>query len=198
MSTSTTDSGFLLFTGTLKSEFAACKFIEGFEDDYKLRKGIPVAKEWPADVVMPMDPNFKTRIKLSDHLYNRASVILASERLCDFFRTEQIPDVEYLPVTIINHKKRPERAKYSIVHLINSPDCIDKKKSELDWNAINPDDITSVRRLTLDESKIAKTAVLFRAKHLKGGIFVRRDLAKKLQTQGFTGIVFKEIATFTC
>ncbi len=191
-------SKYQVFSGTARSQFCVLGYIEGFEDDYKLMKGIPVANYWPEDILIRMDPDFKTQIKLSDNLCNQHNVIIASKRLCDFLRKESVPNLEYLPIKVINHKKRPEKAEYWVVHLVSTQNCIDTRKSELEWNPVNKEDIATVRRLVFDESKIDRDAALFRAKHLKTAIFVRRDLAKKMQDGGFTGIALVEVAAFRC
>ncbi len=53
-----------------------------------------------------------------------------------------------------------------------------------------------VKQLVIDESKIAKNAVLFRAKHLVDGIFIRKDLVQKIKGKGFTGFSFWEVSDY--
>lgn len=180
---------YLVWEADAQSSYCVLGYLEGYADDYKLMKGDSVAEEWP-DVSMRMDPDFKKKIKLADNLLNPVNVIVASKALCDFFRSKRVPNIEYLPVTIYDHKKKVASKEYSIANLVTTQDCIDTKKSELTWNKIDPHYISSIKQLVLNEKKIAKDAMLFRAEHLKTLIFVRADLAQAVTDAGFTNVKF--------
>jgi hypothetical protein len=189
------DANYLIWEADSQSNYCVLGYLQGYSDDYKLMKGDSVATEWP-DVSMRMDPDFKKQIKLSDNLLNPVNVIVASKRLCDFFRSKGVPNIEYLPVTIYDHKKKVASKEYSIANLVTTQDCIDTKKSEVTWNAIDSDYISSMKRLVLNEKKIAKDAMLFRAEHLKELIFVRADLAQAVTDAGFTNIKFWKLSDY--
>jgi hypothetical protein len=196
MTTRTVRGNYVILSGLYRSEFCILGFIEGFEDDYKLFKGYPLAGDWPRAVSFRMDPDFKKRIKLSDHLVNSNNVIIASKRLREFFESENVPNLEYLPVTIIDHKKRVASNEYCIAHQVTTQDCIDLEKSEVVWSNIIPEDISTVKKLVLDEERIDDKAAVFRARRLVDPIFIRRDLAKKMEEQGFTGFGFGEVSDY--
>src|SRR5262245_53011782 len=184
---------YLVWEADAQSNYCVLGYLEGYSDDYKLMKGESVAKEWP-DVSMRMDPDFKKKIKLSDNLLNPVNIIVASKKLCDFFRSQRVPNIEYLPVTIYDHKKKVASKEYSIANLVTTQDCIDTKKSEVTWNKIDPHYISSMKQLVFNEKKIAEDAVLFRAEHLKTLIFVRTDLAQAVTNAGFTNIKFWKLS----
>jgi hypothetical protein len=186
-------SKFVIFRGPYRSEFCILGFIKGFENNYKLSKGHSVAKEWPDDVTFLMDPDFKKRIKLSDNLVNGNGYIIASPKLQDFLKKKEVPNIEFLPVQIVNHKKKVETTEYALVNQVTMQDCVDTKKSDLVWNKINPDDVSIVKKLVLNEGKVDPRASLFRMKHVVDLIIVRRDLADAITAEGFTGIEFIEI-----
>ena len=104
--------------------------------------------------------------------------------------------MEYLPLTIFNHKKKAEAAPYAIVNPIGTHDCVDPAASDVVMNTINSDYISVVKKLAIDPSKIASTARLFRAKGLGTVIFFTRELADKVKAAGFTGIEFVEIVDY--
>jgi hypothetical protein len=187
-------TNYLIFNGPMRTEFCVLGFLKGFPDTYKLNKGYAVTSEWPADVAFHMDPDFPKRIKLSDNLVNSNNLLVASPRLQALLKAEAVPNLEFLPVKIFNHKKRLESADYAVVNQVTTQDCVDQKASIIHWNNINPEDITKVDKLVLDDSKVDPKAALFRAKHLIAKILVRRDLAKKMLDAGLTGIAFKEIS----
>jgi uncharacterized protein DUF1629 len=187
-------TNYVIFHGPMRSEFCVLGFLKGFPDGWKLKKGHSVAKEWPSDASFHMDPDFPRRIKLSDNLVNSDDFIVASPRLQEFLKQEKVPNLELLPVKVFNHKKKVATSEYSVVNQITTQDCVDSKASVVVWNKINPDDISRVEKLVLDDRKVDPAATLFRVKHLPAKILVRRDLAKKLLDRGFTGIEFKEVA----
>lgn len=167
--------------------------IENVPDAHELRYGISRAKNFPKDALGRMNPEWKRAIKLSDMLDNADALIVASKRLKEFFESEKVPNVEYLRITVFNHKKKVASDEYYIVHQVGTQTCIDIKKSTITWNKINPNQISSVDKLVLDEKKIEPSATLFRATHLPPVIFIRRDLAKKIEESGFTGVQFEEV-----
>ena len=187
---------YLIWDGDPQSSFCILGYLKGYPNDYKLMKGDSVASEWPSNVSLGMDPNFKKKNKLSDNLLNPENILIASKALCDFFRKKQVPNVEYLPVTILDQKKKVANRDYSIVNLVTTQDCINTKKSEVTWNNIDPHYISSMKRLILNESKINDSAVLFRAEHLKNLIFIRADLANAVTSAGFTNIKFWRLSDY--
>lgn len=193
----TANSGnYLIWSADSQSNYCVLGYLEGFPDDYKLMKGDSVASEWPSDVRLRMDPDFKKQVKLSDNLLNPVNLLIASKGLCDFFRKQELPNIEYLAVTILNHKKKVASKEYSIANLVTTQDCIDTDKSEVTWNDINPHYISTMKRLVFDERKIDKNARLFRAEHLKTLIFVRADLAEAVTAGGFTNIKFWPLSVY--
>lgn len=189
-------ASFVIFKGPMRTDFCLLGFIEGFEDDYKLMSGHSVTPDWPGDVSFTMDPDFKKRIKLSDNLVNSNDFLVASEPLQRFLQAEAVPEVQYLPVTIFNHKKKVEQDAYAIVNPVGLQDCVDLNASMVVMNSINPNYISIVKRLVVDESKISPESRLFRVKGLDTLIFFRRELADKIRTRGFTGIEFAEISSY--
>jgi hypothetical protein len=187
---------YLIWDADARSEYCVLGFLEGFSDGYKLKKGDSVASEWPDDARFSMDPDFKKKIKLSDNLLNPSRVLVASKRLADFFREKKVPNLEFLPVTIFNHKKKVASTEYSIVNLVTTQDCIDTKKSEVTWNNIDPHYISKMKQLVFNEKKIDKTALLFRAEHLSTQMFVRADFAAEVTAAGFTNVKFWPLSAY--
>ena len=187
---------YLIWDADTQSNYCVLHFLEGFPDDYKLMKGDSVAKEWPDDALFRMHPDFKKQIKLSDNLRNPSRVLVASKPLADFLKAKKVPNLEFLPVTIFNHKKKVASTEYTIVNLVTTQDCIDKKKSEITWNDIDSHYILKMKQLVFDEKKIDKKAMLFRAEHLKTLMFVRADLAEEVTAAGFTNVKFWRLSDY--
>ncbi len=169
----------------------------GVDDDYELLRGIPRAAGFPGDARFEMHRNFPDRLLLEDVVQNGKKLLVVSERLRGFLQEKAARNNEFLPVTIINHKKRKEKDPYFIAHQVTLQDCIDLDQSEYERNDIDPDLFASLDRLVLDEARIDPDVTLFR---MAGYPFVpifRRDLAEALAAQGFTGLGFDEISDWT-
>ncbi len=187
---------YLIWEHTVDDRLCSLNPLENVENAFELSYGVSRIDGFPPDASFRMNPEYKKAIKLSDALDNIVFLIVASKRLKEFFEMEKLINIEYLSVTIFNHKNRIASDEYYIVHQVGTQDCIDQEKSDFDWNIINPDQISSVDHLVLDESKVDPNAKLFRAKHLPSTIFIRKDLAEKIEATGFTGIRFEDIDSF--
>lgn len=164
--------------------------VRGVEDDFRLEQGIPLAKGWPADVHLKMDDDFPKDVLLEDFLFTGGSPLVASARLRDLLVAQKVLSVEYLPVTLLNHKGRREKAPYFIVNCLALQNCIDLERTKVRRNEINPDIYSRVRSLTLDPRRVAPELLLFR---LKGYPFIdvyRDSLAAKIAAAELTGVEF--------
>jgi hypothetical protein len=169
---------------------------KGAGDAWELLEGVPRAANFPNDVTMRMSDRHKLAIGMPDSLMNMASLIVVSRRLREFLEKKTLPNVEYLPITVINHKDRVESAEYSIVHAVDSPDCLDRGASGPVHSAIIPTNVMSVDTLILDPSKIDPKVPLFRIKDFGYPCIVARPLAEEILQAGFTGTAFGELARY--
>lgn len=185
-----------LFFGDWQSNYCVLGYIENFEDDFMLTRGDSLVDAWPDDVSFRMDPDFPRQIKLSDQLLNPENLIIASPQFLEFLKGNSLPNVEYLPVTVYNHKGRIASDGYEIVHLTQPQACIDVAASGVQWNHINSNWIDAVDKLVIDESRIERDVLLFRIKHLRDGILIRMDLAERIEEAGFSGIQFVDITEY--
>lgn len=168
----------------------------GLEDDYRLLQGVPLESEFPSDVVFHMHADFKTDLLLVDNLLNSDMLIVASGRLKNWFQVKEIPKLEYLRVGIIDHKGRPVGDEYYILHPIDPVDCIDKANSVFKASTIDPDNISSFKKLVIDETRIPADRGMFRLKGFWDIVLVRRDLAEALDQEGFSGLGWLEISDY--
>lgn len=162
---------------------------------FEIRFGNSRLPGFPADARFLMDEDFPKGIALTDALQNDNRFLVASARLRSCL--ESIPGAlfqnELLPVKIINHKGRQEKALYVIVNQLDHPACLKEKDCDGVKNPINPDRFQSIAKLVLDEKRIDPKLMLFRAAEFPKMPLVRRDLAAKLKAEHFTGISFHEI-----
>jgi hypothetical protein len=167
--------------------------LQGVEDSYELRDGIPRAKGFPGKANFRMDPDFPDDTVLIDNLRSENFLIVASLRLSDFVQGIVPGRVEYLPVTILNHKGKVASRDYRLINPIEPIDCLDMELCKAEPDIIDPDSIRSVERLVIKEDKIPEARWMFRPKGLYRVILVRRELADKIKAEKFTGVRWLEL-----
>jgi hypothetical protein len=165
------------------------------KDDHELSEGVSRAKGWPDDVKAPMSPEYPKDILLPDNVSGTELVII-SHKLRQALVAECVTNVEYLLLTIIDHKKKVASRDYFIMNPPSVVDCIDLEASEVKWNAIDKSMISRCKQLVLKESNVPKDVKVFRPKHLPNQILIRSDLVKKLEGAGLTGLHFTDPAKF--
>ncbi|GAA5182354.1 hypothetical protein GCM10025771_31450 [Niveibacterium umoris] len=166
--------------------------ISGFEDTYKLKNGTPLTGQFPRGVSLHMNPDFPDDLALGDSLLNSDMIVVGSARLKDFLIARAIPNLEFLPVAIVDHKGRLASEDYFIVHPTVPVDCLDRKASAYEEDILDPDSIGFISKLVLDEAAIPPDRQIFSMAGYWDLTFARRDLAEALIAAGFTGIRFIE------
>ncbi len=180
----------LVWETSSRGGFATMLAVENVRDDFRLKRAIALAEDWPSDAAFRMDPSHPRDVKLADAIHSRggSGVPLVSPRLREAILALQPPDVELLPVTIYDHKGGVASKDYAIVNPTRLVDCIDQGASHIVWNPIDPTLIADVVGLVLDPARIDADAVLFRPTHLPTRVLLRGDLADALKAGGFTGL----------
>jgi hypothetical protein len=169
--------------------------IQNVPEREDLRFGISYLKRWPDDAQFTMDPDFPKDIALADAIDNTSMLLVVSEKLKEAL--EGIPGAlhsnEVLPLKIINHKKRAEKAPYYVIHQVNHPPCLDEGKTDGKRSSLNPKLFQFMKKMVLDDSKIDPKLMLFRPAQYPKFPLVREDLADKLKALGLTGLELHEI-----
>jgi hypothetical protein len=167
--------------------------LQGIEDDYELHRGISRINGFPEDAYFRMDDDFPRNLQLEDFLLNQNALLVISDQLKIFLEAQKLKNNEFLPVHIVNHKGRKVKEPYYIFHQVELQDCIDVSNSDIILNAINPETFSFVYKLIIDKTQIDPEVAVFRMKRYAELPIFRRDLAERIQSEGFTGIRFGEI-----
>jgi len=181
---------FFIWEDDYEEGYCVIKPPVGIEKAYQLGEGKPRSADWPADARCEMDPDFPKDIQLADSLYG-AGLRVASGKLKEFIQREQADHIEYLPLTIINHKGRIASKDYFILNPIGAVDCIDTQQSNVEWNPIDPELIDECDQLVIEGDQVPADRFVFRPKFLPSLILIRKVLAEKMKAQPFTGIFLK-------
>jgi hypothetical protein len=164
-------------------------YLSNRELAWPLKTGKSVAAAWPADMTFSMDPEQPKNVTLIDYIDNLEGFLLASPRLTTFLRDQRLMEVEFLPVIILDHKKRVASKDYTIVNCYHVVDCVDQNGSDFKWDGLeNPSMV--VERMALIPEALAEDDRLIRPKFVPGKVLFRADLREALKDQQFTGLGF--------
>lgn len=170
--------------------------IKGFDDLYDLMSGVSFANSFPTDVEFEMSPDFPDNIVLTDNLDNPDNIIVGSARLKSFLESQGIHHMEYLPVSIRNHKGKIASKDYFIINPTHPVNCLDEAASEPKANLILPGEIRKVNRLVLDQQKIDPSRDIFRIARFPMVTLVHRRLAESIDKERFTGVRWLDISKY--
>jgi hypothetical protein len=162
----------------------------------KLHAGISVADEYPGGLNYPMSDFLPDDILLSDN-FKVAGQILVSGKLKAHLLAA-LPDhpLEFLPVSILNHKGRVVSADYFILHPLGVHDCIDLQRSKVKWNPLKKKVITSCKGLVFKPDSLPPGLKLFRPEYWGFNIMATRAFGDELIAAGFSGLRFIDAAGF--
>lgn len=181
-----------------RTDFATLLAIENVDHDYRLKRGVAMAEEWPGDAAFRMDPAYPRDVALADAVDSQTGdgVPVVSPRLREALEALAPPDVEFLPVTIFDHKGHVASDEYTVVNPVRVVDCIDQEATTtILWNTIDPELIAGAIGLTLDAARLDPDAALFRPRYMPTRVFARPDVAAHLDGGGFTGLLFRTLAS---
>jgi len=167
--------------------------LTGVAKQYQLMKGLPRAADFPIDAYFSMNPDFPHDTVLTDNLINFNRMIVASLRVKEFLEARRLPRIEYLPVKILDHKKRPANREYFILHCLDPVDCLDIEKCGATRSKIDKESIQRIERLVIDESRVDPGREMFRPKFFNKISLVHRRLARAMDREGFTAIGWKDL-----
>jgi hypothetical protein len=148
----------------------------------------PLAARWPARVVCVVESTVRSgKPTLPDYLMNSEQWLAISGPLRACLEKAGVPDVEYLPVQVIDPTGLPLSDSYSIAHTLNSPDCLDLKASGATQSRVIPSKAEKIQRIVF---KNDPGRPLFRPSKFGKITFVSWALAETLADHGFTGFRF--------
>lgn len=154
----------------------------------EMHHGEPQEGKFPEEAHFVMNPRHPKDIKLADALDNKDGLLVFSEKLVDFLKKHKaLKNNEVLPVGIVNHKGRREKARYFVVHQIERPKCVDGGKTKGVKSPLLPDKYQFLDKLVLNEKKIDPAIAIFRPDEAPTATLFRSDLADKILAAEFTG-----------
>ena len=160
--------------------------------DYTITEGERAARYFPEEAEIYLQPN-DPGIKLTDFIGNAISCLIVNTAIKDTI-IEYCPvgevEIEMLPFTLINHKKRVHSTDYWIINPIGTFDCVNRSASEIEFL---DDEIVGVDKYVFDPKKLENAPHLFRVPEDPTEYFISQNLAKAFQEKQFTNIFLIEI-----
>lgn len=189
-------SNYLIWDTALVEGACVLDKLSGLDNRLELNKGVRRAEGFPDDVSFCMNDDFPNDILLVDNLINTDMLIVVSKGLKEFVEAKSPRDVEYLPVSIIDHKGKTASADYFILNPVDPPDCLNYDESGAVMNPINKTLIDRVSSLSLREEIIEADRLVFRPRSFYKVTLIRKDLAEELDESGFVGNRWIELSKY--
>ncbi len=186
-----TDEFFLLTYPAANPEgYCTVDKLQGFEDEWAVGQGVSLAANPPASLTMSMYEEEPRNTVLPDHVQNMDRLLIVSANMKTFLEGQDVNNVEYYPLEILDHKGKVASTAYFVAHLINPVDCIDVEASGVKWmgEGLSTQRIFRMRTLVLDPARVPPDRSLFFPRYYNRHPILRRDLAVALQAQGFSHV----------
>jgi hypothetical protein len=167
--------------------------LQDVEYDTWLLRGRSFRDTFPRTAFFRMSKRHRKDVRLTDDIWNLSDVKVCSPRLVEFLRKKDVPGLEFLPVTILDHRDKVASRDYCIVHCIALQDALDVKRSKPEYSPILPDEIDEVERLVVDASRVDPAAGVFRLAGFTTPVLVEKGLAQDMGRQKFVGPLFQPL-----
>lgn len=157
-----------------------------------LVRGRPIGSDFPSDAKIRMSPD-RTGIKLGGLIASTKNFLILHRDVVDVVK-EACGDaeIEYLPVSVVNHKGRVQSPDYFIVNPIGTLDCLDPDASEIVYFN-DTEKVVRIDRMVIDPSRLEGAPSLFRIKQAPAKYVVDEALADSLTQGGFDNVILTEI-----
>lgn len=148
-------------------------------------------KNWvPIGANYPMSPQWPDRRVLYEFQSNTLSLLIVSGRCKTVLEAGAHANLEFLPISIINHRGKLASGDYFIVNILGGVDCMDRERSVFKPSHLKPSIIASCSRLVLKNDKIPEDVELFRLSNAPTTYIIKQSLKDRLEAQGVKGAAF--------
>lgn len=156
---------------------------------FEYTDGQPLLEKFPShdEAVMCMSVNNPDDSILHDVVACEESVKVISSKVKTIFERHGATNVEYLPVTIWDHKNKPCSTDYFILNPLESFDIIDMDKADVVMNAFFPTRVKRIKNLIVNHEAMPEDAKVFRASRKMAEIFVNDEIANALKDADISG-----------
>jgi hypothetical protein len=169
-------------------------FVDGLEPkSWRIGEGERFGDLYPSDARIYMNDE-NPGIKLSALLGTTRNMIVAARELKELVEKHCTNEIEYLPFTLYDHRKRVYSTDYCLINPIGTFDCLDMNASEFLRKKSNPSEIISVTTPILDKAKVKDAPQLFRMPYSPTNYVLGFELAKDIHDRKLTNIRWKKLS----
>lgn len=146
--------------------------------------------EFPNGTAMRFSPSFQDRRKVYDFVTNILDIRIISERVRRIVLELAPDDVEFLPVTLMDHQGDVASREHFIMNVLSRRDVIDLERSDVRMSALLKWEINRVRKLVLKDEINLEGSRVFRPEHLRVNTMIDATLHEAFLAAGLTGCDF--------
>lgn len=162
---------------------------------YQLMKGVARSADWPDDMVFKFSADRPEGMVLTDWVHNEFSLLLVSDRFKTLVEATGDDAIEYLPVSMADHRGNVVDDKYWILNSLQLYSVMNREKSLFD-PVEDEQKAHSIEKLVLGEEFLTLHPALARPVAYPRIVLLREDLTKALEAEGITGVRFRDTEKF--
>jgi len=157
---------------------------------HRFQKDHSLADWFPADATYQMSHRYPFARRLCDLQCNPLRLLLVSSAFREILLRFECRNVEFFPITLLNHRGKVASTTHVVAHVFPSLDCIDEQQTQGTPSAFIPEIMQSISKLVLDERRIPDDVHIFRPKQMPVIHIVREPLARAIVEADLTGMIF--------
>jgi hypothetical protein len=143
---------------------------------HRMAGGYAMGDKYPADAKMYMEAE-NPGTELPSLIGNTNDFLIVTKAIQEILKATGV-DMECLPFTLYDHKKREASRDYFIVNPLGTFDCMNLKASELEYSG---EDIVGVDRIVLSRKKLESAPDFFRIQEVPDAYVISARVAAEIQ-----------------
>jgi hypothetical protein len=152
-----------------------------------LARGEKARPHLPEDAKVFLSPKSRG-LKLPGILGNTECYFIGSAKVKEIVQKHCAgQEIEYLPFTLYNQKKRVHSKDYYFINPIGGFDCLDEPSCEIKYD--DDGDIVTFKKLNLDAAKMADAPHLFRILKIPTKYVISKTLVQAFKDDGVTNLL---------
>ena len=169
-------------------------FVKGIEaKSWCVYRGEPLAPFYPEDAKIFLARGDKG-VKLSSMIGNDQRMLVVSSEFTGLIEKHcKRSEIEILPFTLYDHRKRVLSKDYFLINPLGTFDCLDFKKSDITWDEDEPGEVVRIRDYVVDKKKAKKAPQLFRFHKDSSTYVVGVELAEDMYEHDLTNVAWKRL-----
>lgn len=163
---------------------------------FRFYEGV-LLKDWfPSPAMFPMDPEYPRARKLYALQANTLGLLVISKELKATLDEVGCDNLEYLPISITNHRGKLASADYFVVNILQQVDAMDRERSVYKNNALIPSRVNVLEKLVLLEDRIPPHLRLFLLTNAPRFPIITETLKKAIEKKKLDGMLFVPVEEF--